>query len=256
MKIRLRLFASVREIVGAGELSVDVPDGCTVGQLVQRLGETYPRLGGLSSSLLLAVNREYRPAEQPLQDGDEVGLIPPVSGGTDGGRDLYRMTDRPLSLDALASHVGVRTSGAVAGFLGIVRESSRGRKVIHLEYEAYPEMAEVKMRQIGEEIRAKWPVDAVAIVHRTGRLAIGEASVAIAVASPHRQQALEACAYAIERLKEIVPVWKKEVWDDGSEWIGSTVDEYRDRAAAGGGPSAAAGPGSLVPGPESPPSRK
>ena len=231
MKIRLRLFASVREIVGAGELSLDVPDGCTVGQLVQRMGETHPRLRGLSSSLLLAVNREYRPAEHLLQDGDEVGLIPPVSGGAGDDRDLYQMTDRPLSLDALAAHVGVRTSGAVAGFLGIVREFSRGRRVIHLEYEAYPEMAEAKMRQIGGEIRAKWPVDAVAIVHRTGRLAIGDASVAIAVASPHRHQALDACAYAIERLKAIVPVWKKEVWDDGSEWIGSTVDEYRERAA-------------------------
>ena len=231
MRIRLRLFASVREIVGAGELSLEVPEGCTVGQLVQRLGEIHPRLQGLASSLLLAVNREYRPAEHPLQDGDEVGLIPPVSGGAGDDRDLYRVTDRPLSLDALAGHVGVRTSGAVAGFLGIVREVSRGRRVRHLEYEAYPEMAEAKMRQIVEEIRAAWPVDAVAIVHRTGRLAIGDASVAIAVASPHRHQALEACAYAIERLKEIVPVWKKEVWDDGSEWIGSTVDEYRERKA-------------------------
>jgi molybdopterin synthase catalytic subunit len=234
MKVRLRLFASVREIVGAGELSMEVPDGTTVGQLVQRVGEAYPRLRGLSSSLLLAVNREYRPAGHALQDGDEVGLIPPVSGGTGEGGDLYRLTDRPLSLDALAGHVGVSTSGAVAGFLGIVRERSRGRKVIRLEYEAYPEMAEAKMRQIGAEIRAKWPVDAVAIAHRTGRLAVGEASVAIAVASPHRREALEACAYAIERLKEIVPIWKKEVWDDGSEWIGSTVDEYRERAGEAG----------------------
>lgn len=234
MRIRLRVFASVREIVGSGELSLDVPDGCTLGQLVQRLGETYPRLRGLASSLLLAVNREYRPVEYPLADGDEVGLIPPVSGGTEGGPDLYRLTDQPLSLDALARQVGVRTSGAVASFLGIVRESSRGRRVTSLEYEAYPEMAEATMRQIGEEIRARWPVDALAIVHRTGRLAIGEASVAIAVASPHRRQALEACAYAIERLKEIVPIWKKEVWEDGSEWIGSTVDEYRERKTQAG----------------------
>ncbi len=227
MKIRLRFFASAREIVGAGEVALEVPEGCTVGQLVRHVGETYSRLQGLAPSLLVAVNREYRGADHRLADGDEVGLIPPVSGGA--GEDLYRITDEPLSLDALARQVGARTAGAVAGFLGIVRETSRGRQVIHLEYEAYPEMAEAQMRQIGEEIRAKWPVDAVAIVHRTGRLIIGEASVAIAVASPHRHEALQACAYAIERLKEIVPIWKKEVWADGSEWIGSTTDEYKER---------------------------
>lgn len=241
MKITLRLFASVREIVGAAELVLEAPDGCTLGQLVQGVGETYPRLKPLAPALMLAVNREYRTADHRLADGDEVGLIPPVSGGAAGAaaageRDLYRMTDRPLSLDALARHVGARTSGAVAGFLGIVRETSRGRQVTHLEYEAYPEMAEAKLRQIGEEIRARWPVDAVAIEHRTGRLGIGEASVAIAVASPHRHEALGACAYAIERLKEIVPIWKKEVWADGSEWIGSTVDEYKERNTQAGRP--------------------
>jgi len=241
MKITLRLFASVREIVGAGEVALEAPEGCTLGQLVQRVGEAYPRLKPLAPTLMLAVNREYRTAEHRLADGDEVGLIPPVSGGAAGAaaageRDLYRMTDRPLSLDALARHVGVATSGAMAGFLGIVRETSRGRQVTHLEYEAYPEMAEAKLRQIGEEIRARWPVDAVAIEHRTGRLGIGEASVAIAVASPHRHEALQACAYAIERLKEIVPIWKKEVWADGSEWIGSTMDEYRERNLQAGRP--------------------
>ncbi len=242
MKVRVRLFAAVREIVGSGEVALDLPEGFTAGQLVRRVGETYPRLQGLAPSLLLAVNREYCGPDRPLRDGDEVALIPPVSGGAGPGRvgggpgashdpDLYRMMDEPLSLDALARWVGARSSGAVAGFLGIVRERSRGRQVTFLEYEAYPEMAEAKMRQIGQEIRAKWPVDAVAIVHRAGRLTVGEASVAIAVASPHRHDALQACAYAIERLKEIVPIWKKEVWADGSEWIGSTVDEYRERTS-------------------------
>jgi molybdopterin synthase catalytic subunit len=243
MKVRLRLFAAVREIVGSGEVALEVPEHFTAGQLVRRVGEMYPRLQGLAPSLLLAVNREYCAPEQPLRDGDEVALIPPVSGGggaeagpADPNPDLYRMTDVPLSLDALARRVGVRSSGAVAGFLGIVREQSRGRQVNFLEYEAYPEMAEAKMRQIGEEIRAKWPVDALAIVHRAGRLTVGEASVAIAVASPHRHAALQACAYAIERLKEIVPIWKKEVWADGSEWIGSTMDEYKERNTRAGRP--------------------
>jgi len=244
MKVRLRLFASVREIVGSGEVALEVPEGSTLADLVGQVGEQYPRLKGLAPSLLWAVNREYRTPDHRLQEGDEVGLIPPVSGGAGpgggsgggAGEDLYRVTEEPLSLDALARRVGARSSGAVAGFLGIVREQSRGRRVIRLEYEAYPEMAEAKMRQIGEEIRAQWPVEAVAIVHRTGALAIGEASVAIAVASPHRHEALQACAYAIERLKEIVPIWKKEVWADGSEWIGSTMDEYRERNLQAGRP--------------------
>ena len=145
---------------------------------------------------------------------------------------MYKVTSEPLALDPLATAVGRNTAGAVATFLGIVREFSRGRQVVHLEYEAYPEMAEATMRQIGQEIRAKWPVDDVAIVHRVGVLRIGEASVAIAVSAPHRRAALEACAYAIERVKQIVPIWKKEVWSDGSQWIGSTVDEYRERAGS------------------------
>ncbi|MFA5027883.1 MAG: molybdenum cofactor biosynthesis protein MoaE, partial [Candidatus Methylomirabilota bacterium] len=117
-----------------------------------------------------------------------------------------------------------------ASFLGVVRVLSRGRTVQYLEYEAYPEMAVASMRAIGEEIRGRFAVDQVAILHRVGRLGIGEASVAIAVASPHRREALEACAHAIERLKAVVPIWKKEVWADGSAWIGSTVDEYRELA--------------------------
>jgi molybdopterin synthase catalytic subunit len=160
-----------------------------------------------------------------LADGDEVALLPPVSGGV----DLYEITESPVSLDALVAAVGQNTSGAVASFLGIVREFARGRQVRSLEYDAYPEMATATMRRIGEEIRSRWPVDRIAIVHRIGRLAIGEASVAIAISSPHRREALEACAYAIERLKEIVPIWKKEIWTDGAEWIGSSVDEYQER---------------------------
>lgn len=124
------------------------------------------------------------------------------------------------------------TSGAVATFLGVVREFARGHQVSSLEYDAYPEMATATMRQIGDEIRQRWPVDRIAMVHRIGRLTIGEASIAIAIASPHRREALEACAYAIERVKEIVPIWKKEAWTDGAEWIGSTVDEYQERRGA------------------------
>jgi len=225
MKIRMRLFASLKDIVGRREVVLELPEGVTASELLHRFAEDHPRLQALLPSLLVAVNREYVEGTRVLQDGDEVAFIPPVSGGV----DLYEITESPLSLDALVAAVMQNTSGAVTTFLGVVREFARGRQVSYLEYDAYPEMATATMRQIGEEIRHRWPVDHIAMVHRIGRLTIGEASVAIAIASPHRREALEACAYAIERVKEIVPIWKKEVWTDGAEWIGSTVDEYRER---------------------------
>jgi molybdopterin synthase catalytic subunit len=196
------------------------------------LATEYPAILTLVSFLKIAVNHEYADGERVLVEGDEVALLPPVSGGV----DTFEIAETPLSLDALTRAIGEETCGAIASFLGVVRGFARGRRVDHLEYDAYPEMAIAKMRQIGDEIRARWPVDRIAIVHRVGRLGVGEASVAIAVASPHRHEALQACAYAIERLKEIVPIWKKEVWSDGAEWIGSTVEEYRM-----GGPKAARG---------------
>jgi len=133
---------------------------------------------------------------------------------------MFDITDRSLSLEPLVSAVTRSSSGAVASFLGVVREQTRGRQVLYLEYEAYREMAIPKMREIADEIRRKWKVDEIAMVHRIGRLEIGEVSVAIAVSAPHRHQALAACAYAIDRLKETVPIWKKEVWTDGEEWVG------------------------------------
>jgi molybdopterin converting factor subunit 1 len=225
MKIRIRLFAAVRDIVGRREELLELPEGTTVSDLLHRFAVDHPRLQSLTPSLLLAVNREYVEATRVLRDGDEVAFIPPVSGGT----DLYEITETALSMDALVGRVMQNTSGAVATFLGVVREFARGRRVSYLEYDAYPEMATAILHQIGEEIRHRWPVDRIAMVHRIGRLAIGETSVAIAISSPHRREALEACAFAIERVKEIVPIWKREVWTDGAEWIGSTVDEYRER---------------------------
>jgi len=223
MRIRVKLFASVKEIVGQKELILEVPDGLTASALSHRVAMEYPGIRALVSYLKIAVNHEYAEGDRVLVDGDEVALLPPVSGGV----DTFEIAQTPLSLDAMTAAIGQDTCGAIAGFLGIVRGFARGRRVDHLEYDAYPEMAIAKMRQIGDEIRARWPVDRIAIAHRVGRLGVGEASVAIAVASPHRHEALQACAYAIERLKEIVPIWKKEVWSDGAEWIGSTVDEYR-----------------------------
>ena len=133
---------------------------------------------------------------------------------------MFEVTEKPLSIADAVSAVTKRTCGAVATFTGVVREHSRGRHVSYLEYEAYAEMAIAKMRQIEQEVRKKWEIEQILIHHRIGRLEVGEASVVIAVSAPHRRQALEACAYTIERLKGIVPVWKKEVSPDGSFWIG------------------------------------
>lgn len=133
---------------------------------------------------------------------------------------VFKVTTDPLSVEAIVSAVTQRTCGAVATFIGVVREFSRGKQVSYLEYEAYPEMALTKMRQIEEEVRDKWEIGGMAIHHRVGRLGISEVSVVIAVSALHRQQALEACAYAIERLKQIVPIWKREVSPDGSYWVG------------------------------------
>ena len=133
---------------------------------------------------------------------------------------MFDITDQPLLLEPLVNAVRRSSSGAIVTFLGVVREQTRGRQVRYLEYEAYREMAMPKMREIADEIRRKWEVDEIAMVHRIGHLQVGEASVAIAVASPHRHQALAACAYAIDRFKETVPIWKKEVWTDGEEWVG------------------------------------
>jgi molybdopterin synthase catalytic subunit len=204
---------------------VEVPEGATAGSVLDRLIAEHPTLRELAPVLRLAVNQEYAERNRALAAGDEVAVLPPVSGGA----DRYEVTVERLELARLVEAVSRNTSGAVASFLGVVRGFARGRQVHYLEYDAYPEMATATMRQIGAEIQARWPVDGIAIVHRTGRLAIGEASVAIAIASPHRHEALQACAYAIERLKEIVPIWKREVWTDGAEWIGSTVDAYREQ---------------------------
>lgn len=222
MKITVRLFAGMREAVGCGEIVLEVDEGTMAQQVVDHLAVSHPRAAQFRGTTVLAVNREYTDGERVLREGDEVAVIPPVSGG----QDVFEIVESPISLEAMVRDVRQDSSGAVASFLGVVRITSRGRTVRYLEYEAFPEMAIAKMRQIGKEIRRRWSVDRVGIVHRTGRLEIGDASVAIAVSSPHRRDALEACAYAIERLKAVVPIWKKEVWTDGAEWIGSTVDEY------------------------------
>jgi len=215
MKVRVRLFAGLREVVGQREVTVDLSDGATIGDLKRVVEKRLPRLAPFLPALAYAVNEEFRPLEYQLSEGDEVALIPPISGGG----QVFDVTHDPLDVAPLLEAVRTDRDGAVVLFCGTVRGENEGRKVLQLEYEAYASMAEKAMRQIGDEIVGRWPDVKVAMRHRLGKLAVGETSVVIAVATPHRAEGFEACRYAIERLKEIVPIWKKETWEGGEAWL-------------------------------------
>ena len=209
MFIALRLFAGLRELAGTGSRDVELPEGSAVRDVWPTLG-----LGEEPPGLLYAVNKEYAPRDRELADGDEVALIPPVSGGS------FTLVEGPIGLDAVISQVSDPRAGAIATFQGTVRSQSRGRDVVALEYEAYSGMAERVMGEIAQEVKSRYDLIGVAITHRLGRVEIGETSVAIAVSAAHRQDALAACRDVIESLKERVPLWKKELYEGGEEWIG------------------------------------
>jgi MoaE-MoaD fusion protein len=204
--VRVRLFAGLRERAGWSQREIEAP---TVADIWRAL-----ELGDEPAGLLYAVNKEYATPDRALLDGDEVALIPPVSGGA------FLLSDEPLSLDRVVDEVRDEQAGAIATFTGTTRIQSRGRTVTHLDYEAYEGMAERVMAEIAEALQSRYQLSAVAIHHRVGRVGIGETSVVIAVSAPHRQDALAACKDAIDELKERVPLWKKEVYSDGEEWIG------------------------------------
>jgi molybdopterin synthase catalytic subunit len=204
--VRVRLFAGLRERAGWSEREVEA---ATVAAVWPALD-----LGDEPNGLLYAVNKEYATPDRALVDGDEVALIPPVSGGA------FLLSEEPLSLDRVVDDVRDEQAGAIATFTGTTRISSRGRTVTHLDYEAYEGMAERVMAEIAEGLQARYELSAVAIHHRVGRVGIGETSVVIAVSAPHRQDALAACRDAIDELKDRVPLWKKEVYEGGEEWIG------------------------------------
>ena len=206
MAVVVRLFAGLRERAGWSSREVEAA----------RVSDVWPALGlgDEPPGLLYAVNKEYAEGSRELSDGDEVALIPPVSGGA------FLLSEEPLSLEAVVEEVASDEAGAVATFVGTTRIHSRGRTVTHLEYEAYEGMAEQVMAEIADELRRRYELCDVAIHHRIGRVGIGERSVVIAVSAPHRRDALAACKDAIDTLKQRVPLWKKEVYEGGEEWIG------------------------------------
>jgi molybdopterin synthase catalytic subunit len=228
MKIRLRYFAILRESLGRAEETREVADETTAGQLFDVIASEAPRLAGLKRSVMLMVNQEYVSGDHRLRDGDELALIPPVSGGGATEGRLFRVTTDVLDAREVEAVVAGPENGAIVTFTGTVRDHARGKGVTALDYEAYPPAAEKMLERIGDEIRERWGIERVAIVHRYGRLQVGEASVVIAVASPHRDEAFAACRHAIERIKEIVPIWKKEHYGDGAVWVGSEVEYQRE----------------------------
>ncbi len=230
--VKLLFFATLRDKVGAKEAAATLPEGLTVAAFKGWLGEQYPALAG--ATILVAINKEYAFDEEIIPAGAEIALFPPVSGGS-GWPEIFRITEDELDMNELLAAITLPSTGAACFFSGMVRaETARGagHTTAHLDYEAYAPMAEAKMKQVAQEIRAQWPsVEGIAIVQRVGRLLPGTPTVLIACSAGHRDTGVfEAARYGIDRLKEIVPVWKKEVGPDGAEWVeGGYIPTAEDR---------------------------
>jgi MoaE-MoaD fusion protein len=217
--VTARLFARLREQAGVEVETIELPAGSTVADVYEALRRAHPALEPDRAAVRGALNQEFADWSAAIQDGDEVAFIPPVSGGTHGVGVLFELTNRPLDSKRMETAVAHKGAGAICTFTGIVRDTSRGKSVTHLDYEAYGEMAVAQMRRIADEIAEQWPEARVAMAHRTGSLEIGEASVVVSVSCPHRAEAIAACKWGIDRLKESVPIWKKEHAADGTYWI-------------------------------------
>ena len=223
--VQVLFFGGARDAVGQGVVDLAVESPATVATAFEVLVNKFPDLGRFGKSLLFAVNQEYASKETPIQNKDELAIFPPVSGGA-GNRDLsssnndfYEMTTSQLDVGAIARRVVLPQCGASVTLDGYAREWTRGRRTRYLVYEAYEPMALTEMRRLGDEAHRRFEISHIGIVHRTGRLEIGETSVVITVSAPHRKAAFEACEWAIRELKRTVPIWKKEVFDDGQVWV-------------------------------------
>ena len=215
MQVLVKLFGAAREAVGEKELAVALSEGARAADLLALLAREHPALDRFGERLAVSVNLEVVPRETRLREGDEVALLPPVAGGS----ARCWLSDRPLETGEVIARVAGPGLGGIAVFLGAVRDHARGRTIRHLEYEAYPGMAEREMEWIADEAEARWPGARVAIAHRTGHLEIGDVAVVVAAAAPHRAEAFDACRFAIDTLKQRVPIWKKEFAADGEYWV-------------------------------------
>jgi molybdopterin synthase catalytic subunit len=223
MRVRVLFFGQLREIVGLAEEDAELSEGARVEDLFERYGHRFPRLAEFRASVAASVNQEYAAWCAPLSSGDEVAFLPPVSGGQHTARDTIRLVREPIGSREIVESLKAPEDGAVVVFDGFVRNNFKGRRTLYLEYEAYEPMAHRKMCAIGAEMRLKFPIHCLAMIHRLGRLEVGETSVLIAVSSPHRAAAFDACRFAIGRLKRAVPIWKKEHFVGGAAWAEGEV---------------------------------
>jgi molybdopterin converting factor subunit 1 len=227
MQVKLLLFASLKDIVGARQLQLDVPAGATVADLLTHLESSYPRMRDYRPVVLTAINEEYVERSTAIRDGDEVAIFPPVSGGeVDSAthlisrpREIYQITREVIDAQKISRQMLRGEDGAICVFEGVVRNNSKGKRTLHLVYEGYETMALKKLEEIGIFVRQAWDIDGIAIIHRLGHMDIGETSVAVIVTSGHRRASFDACHYAIDKLKKVVPIWKKEFFEDGEVWI-------------------------------------
>jgi molybdopterin synthase catalytic subunit len=220
-RVTIKLFATLRERVRAGELDREFPDGTTVGEIWHRLVAEFPALAGNRDSIAYAVNHEYVRDDFTPRAGDEVAFIPPVSGGSEPPWvGPVKIVHGPIDIAELEAAVADPAAGAAVTFAGSTRNENSGRRVIRLDYEAYEPMALSEMVKIAREAGSRWDIVKIAVTHRIGTVSIGEISVAIAVAAAHRAEAFDACRFAIDKIKEIVPIWKKEYFEGGEIWVG------------------------------------
>ncbi len=242
MTVHVLFFGLLKDLLGRSSDTIEVAEGATVGTVFEHYASQYPRLNEMADSIALARNHEFAKPDQVLSDGDEIALMPPVSGGAAESTSQWiveaaddgafcALTREPIDSPALSRRIVQGSDGAVITFEGIVRNNSKGRSTKYLDYECYAPMALNTMRQLAREIRESHDIRAIALVHRLGRLEIGEASVSIVVASAHRRAAYEASLEAINRLKKIVPVWKKEYFEDGAVWVEGDWEDSVPRSA-------------------------
>jgi molybdopterin converting factor subunit 1 len=222
LRIQILFFGMLKEVAGRERDSVELPEGARVSDLLERYEKKYPTLGPYYAATAVAVNQEYSHPQAALHEGDVVALIPPVSGGV-GGTDSSaagraRLVREPIESAKIVAEIRRPEDGAVAVFEGIVRNHSRNRRTLYLNYEAYEAMALRQLEQLAEGALVQFAIREVAVVHRLGRVEIGETSVLIVVASAHRGAAFDACRWLIDTLKKTVPIWKKEYFEDGAVW--------------------------------------
>jgi len=219
ISITALLFGQAREWVGESTVDLTLNIPATVESAFAVLKAQHPRLAEIERSLLFAVNEEYASPGDTLSDGDRLAVLPPVSGGEAEKDDVFEIVREPIDIARLRARLLEGNTGAVVIFDGVARDNTKGRRTLYLEYEGYEPMALRTMEQIGREVHERWAINRMGIAHRLGRIEITQSSVVIVVASAHRKIAFEACQYAIDRLKKIVPIWKKEYFEDGAVWV-------------------------------------